>query len=174
MFQKLKARASAMKTISALLQDAEEIARSQGTDKPAAEHLVLAALALPDGTASRALTRVGSSAEDLRSALDAQAADDLARVGISAPDDEIRAELPEPTAPVGLYRSEPSAQQLFQAAGDDARENGGSIVGAHVLRAAAALEHGPTARAFRRLGIGPAELRAAATAEIEAHTAGGL
>jgi ATP-dependent Clp protease ATP-binding subunit ClpA len=167
MFRTLKARAAAMRTISTLLRQAEEIARSRGTDKPAAEHLVLAALQLPDGTAPRALARLGSSGDDFRAALDAQEAEDLERVGIHTPDDRIRAELPEPTAPSGIYKSEPSAQQLFQAAGDDARREGGSIVGAHVLRAAAALEHGSTARAFRRMGIEREALRSAATAEIE-------
>lgn len=168
MFRKLRARTAAMKTISTLLRQAEEIARSRGTDKPAAEHLVLAALLLPDGTAPRTLARLGSSGEDFRAALEAQEAEDLERIGIYALDDHIHAELPEPTAPSGAYKSEPSAQQLFQAAGEDARRHGRPIVGAHVLRAAAALAHGATARAFRRLGIDREALRAAATAEIEA------
>ena len=167
MFRRLKARAAAVKTISSLLQQAEEIARGRGTDKPAAEHLVLAALQLPDGTASRAFDRLGSSRHDFRAALDAQEAEDLERIGVHAPSDRIRAELPEPTAPTGVYQSEASAQQLFQAAADDARRNGGSLVGAHVLRAAAALEHGPTARALRRMGIDRDALREAAGAEIE-------
>lgn len=171
MFQKLKARAAAVKTISALLQQAEEIARARGSDKPAAEHLVLAALGLPDGTASRTFARVGSSGEDFRAALEAQEAEDLERIGIDAPDERIQAALPEPTAPTGVYKSEPSAQQLFQAAGDDARRNGGSIVGAHVLRAAAELEHGSTARVLRRMGIEREALEAAAVAEIGAHRA---
>lgn len=169
MFRRLKARAADVKTISGLLLQAEEIARSGGTDKPAAEHLVLAALHLPDGTASRTLARVGLSGEDLRGALEDQEVGDLERIGIQAPDDQIRAELPELTAPTGVYQSEPSAQQLFRAAGDDARRNGEPLVGAHVLRAAAASEHGTTARVLRRLGIEPGALERAATAEIQAH-----
>lgn len=167
MFRRLKARAAAMKTISTLLQQAEEIARGRGADEPAAEHLVLAALQLPDGTASRAFERLGASRYDFRAALDAQEAEDLERIGVRASSDRISAELPEPTAPTGVYKSEASARQLFQAAGDDARRNGGSLVGAHVLRAAAALEHGPTARALRRMGIDRDALREAAGAEIE-------
>lgn len=167
MFRRLTARATAMKTISTLLRQAEEIARGRGTDKPAAEHLVLAALQLPDGTASRALERLGSSRDDFRAALDAQEVEDLERIGVHAPSDRISAELPEPTAPTGIYGSEASAQQLFQAAGAGARRDGGSLVGAHMLRAAAALEHGPTARAFRRMGLDRDALREAAEAEIE-------
>lgn len=172
MLRNLRARAATMKTIAALLGQAEEIARRRGADRPAAEHLVLAALRLPDGTAARALERIGSSGDDFGAALDAQEAEDLERIGIHADRDRIAAELPPPSEPGGVYRSEPSAQELFQAAGDDARRGGGTMVGAHVLRAAAELEHGPTSRALRRLGIDRTELRAAATAEIEARTGG--
>lgn len=168
MFRKLKARVTAMRTISALLTEAEEIAGSRGAERPAAEHLVMAALRLSDGTAVRTLERLGSSAADFGAALEAQEADDLERIGVHADGDRIGSELPQPSEPGGLYRSETSAQQLFQAAGDDARRGGGALVGAHVLRAAAALEHGPTPRALRRMGIDGTELRAAATAEIEA------
>ncbi|MCO8127148.1 Clp protease N-terminal domain-containing protein [Acidimicrobiia bacterium EGI L10123] len=161
-----------MKTIAALLTQAEQIARARGTEQPAAEHLVLAALQLPDGTAAGALERLGSSAADFGAALDAQEVEDLERIGVRPDDDRISAELPPPGEPVGIYRSDPSAQELFQAAGDDARREGGALVGAHVLRAAADLEHGPTARALRRLGIDRTELRSAATAEIEARAGG--
>ena len=169
MFRKLKARATAVRAISALLTQAEQIAHERGAERPAAEHLVLAALQLPDGTAARALERIGSSTVDFRAALDAQEAEDLERVGVHADTDRIASELPQPTEPHGLYRSEPSAQELFQAAGDDARRGEGSLLAAHVLRAAAELEHGLTARALRRMGIDSTELRVAAGAEIEAH-----
>jgi ATP-dependent Clp protease ATP-binding subunit ClpA len=169
MFRMLKARAAAVKAIAGLLTQAEEIARRRGAELPAAEHLVLAALQLPDGTAARALERLGSSAAAFGAALDAQEAEALDRIGVHADDDRIRSELPPPGEPRGLYRSEPSAQELFQAAGDDARRERDSFVGAHVLRAAAALDHGPTARALRRMGIERTELQQAASAEIEAN-----
>lgn len=168
MFRKLKARATAVKTISALLSHAEEIARRRGAERPGAEHLLSAALQLPDGTAARALGRVGLTAADFDGALAAQEAEDLDRIGVRVADDRISAELPPPGDPVGIYRSEPSAQDLFQTAGEDARRGGGALLGAHVLRAAAGLEHGPTARALRRMGIDRTELQKAATAEIEA------
>lgn len=171
MLRKLRSRAAAMKTISQLLREAEEIARRSGLARPAAEHLVLAALELPDGTARRVFERLGATGDDFGAALQAQETDDLGQIGIHAPDSRINAELPAPTAPTGVYRSEPSAEQLFQLAGDDARGEGGTLLGAHVLRAAAALEHGPTARAFGRMGIDPSELHEAATAEIDANHA---
>lgn len=157
-----------MKTIAALLIQAEEIARSGGAERPAAEHLVIAALQLPDGTAARTLERLGSSAAAFSAALAEQEADDLERIGVHADSDRIDSELPQPREPGGVYRTEPSAQQLFQAAGHDARRGGGALIGAHVLHAAAALEHGPTARALRRMGIDRSELQAAASAEIQA------
>ena len=172
MLRKLRGRAAAMKTIAALLTQAEQIARAGGTEQPAAEHLVLAALQLPDGTAARALERLGSSGADFELALDAQEVEDLERIGVHVDDDRISAELPPPDEPVGIHRSAPSAQELFQAAGEDARRDGGALLGAHVLRAAAELEHGPTARALRRIGIERTELRAATTVEIEARAGG--
>lgn len=143
MLRNLRGRAAAMKTIAALLTEAEQIARTRGMERPTAEHLVLAALQLPDGTAARVLERLGSSAADFGAALDAQEAEDLERIAVHVDDDRISAELPPPGEPDGIYRSEPSAQELFQAAGDGARRGGGTLVGAHVLRAAADLEHGP-------------------------------
>ncbi len=168
MFKKIKARAAAVKSIAALLTQAEEIARNGGAEQPAAEHLVLAALQLPDGTAARALERLGCAATDFATVLEEQEVDDLGRIGVHADHDRIGAELPVPGEPSGLYRSETSAQELFKVAGDEARHGGGAFVGAHVLRAAAGLEHGATARALRRMGIDRAELRDAATSEIDA------
>jgi hypothetical protein len=68
-----------------------------------------------------------------------------------------------------VYQSQPSAQELFRAAGEDARREGGELLGAHVLRAASAMDDGPAARVLRGLGVDAALLQAAATAEIEAY-----
>jgi Clp amino terminal domain, pathogenicity island component len=151
-----------MRIIATLVHQAEGIARARGAATPGAEHLVLAAVQLPDGTARHALERLGSLGADFGAALDALEAEDLERIGIIAPTERITADLPEPSPQSGVYRSDPSAEQLFFAAGDDARRNGGTLLGAHVLRAAAALEHGRTARALRRMGIDGEALRTAA------------
>jgi ATP-dependent Clp protease ATP-binding subunit ClpA len=172
MFAQLRTRLAAMKTIKGLLEAAERSAAERGDGRPSAEHLVLAALELPDGAASETFERLGRSPGDFAAALDAQEADDLRQVGIEAPLDAIRAQLPAPGPPAGVYHSEPSAQQLFRIAGEDARRHGGTLTGAHVLRAAADLEHGVVARTLRRLGIDREELRAAATVAIERLRAG--
>lgn len=71
-----------------------------------------------------------------------------------------------------MHRSETSAQELFQRAGADARAEGGGLLGAHVVRAAAALEHGTVARALQHLGVDAQALHTSATAEIAAARAG--
>lgn len=167
MFAKLRTRLAAMQTIKQLLEEAERIAAERGAGRPSAEHLVLAALELPDGTARRTFERLGRAPADFATALDDQEADDLRQVGVEAPLATIGAQLPAPGVPAGVYRSEPSARQLFGLAGEDARGHDGALTGAHVLRAAAELEHGVVARALRRLGIDRTALRSASTEEIE-------
>jgi hypothetical protein len=66
----------------------------------------------------------------------------------------------------GVYRSNPSAQELFQAAGAAARGARQRLAGAHVVLAAADLEHGTLARALGRLEVDRAALRAAAASEL--------
>lgn len=116
MFHTLRIRVRSMKTIAALLAGAEVVARSRGAERPAAEHLVMAAFELPDGTASRAFERIGASAQDFSAALVAQEADDLERAGIYVDRDRIGAAAPAATKPDGVHRSEPCAQELFRAA----------------------------------------------------------
>lgn len=171
MLQKLRRRLGDMGTIKQLLENAETIAHRDGLAQPAAEHLVLAALDLPDGTARAALERAGSSAEAFATALRDHHAAALDAVGVVVDDKLIDASLPEPTATTGAYRSEVSAQELFQRAGADARSHDGGLLGAHVLRAAADLEHGTVARTFQHLGVDRHTLREAAAAEIAAAAA---
>ena len=116
----------------------------------------------------RSISRLLGDAEDFDAALAAQEAEDLGRVGVHADGERIGAALPPPGDPSGVYRSEPSAQELFQAAGAESRRARRTFVGAHVLAAAADLERGPTARALRRMGVDRTALREAALAEIEA------
>jgi ATP-dependent Clp protease ATP-binding subunit ClpA len=169
MFRRMRTRARDMRTITELLDTAEKIARRRGATQPAAEHLVLAALELPDGTARRAFERLGVSPDAFASGLDAQHAEALQAIGIQAHDDEIDAHVPQPVPATGIYHSEPSAQQLFQLAGKDARHEGRGFVGAHVLRAATTLEHGTTARTLDYMGVDRPALRDAVTAEVDAH-----
>lgn len=168
MLSKLRIRLGDMGTIKQLLENAETIARRDGLARPGAEYLVLAALEMPDGTARAALERIGSSADAFAAALREQHAAALDAVGVVVDDDMIDSGIPEPDRATGVYRSEISAQELFQRAGADARAEGGGLLGAHVVRAAATLERGTVARTFEHMGVEPQALRASATAEIAA------
>src|SRR5687768_4789098 len=71
-----------MRTIKQLLADAERIAREMGEEEPAAEHLLLAAIGLPDGSATRVLGRHGVDADSLRAALRDEQSDALVTAGV--------------------------------------------------------------------------------------------
>ncbi|HSI99664.1 MAG TPA: Clp protease N-terminal domain-containing protein, partial [Patescibacteria group bacterium] len=73
-----------MRTIGRLLTDAETIARRMGDERPGAEHLLLAAMELPDGTAAQALGRLGLEADQLARAIRDEHAAGLVAAGIDA------------------------------------------------------------------------------------------
>ena len=171
MFDRLRHRLRDVGTVKALCQAAEAHARHAGQDQPGAEHFVLAAIDLPDGSARRAFARLDASADAFAAALEQQHRDALGAIGIDP------AAWPEPPAgaagapPAGLYRAQPSGQALMQALAHD-RERAGEIplIGAHVLAAAAQATQGTTDRALRVMGIDAAALRRAAVQEIAAWT----
>ena len=157
----LRSKVRDARTIRALLEGAEAEARRAGEALPGAEHLLLSALALPDGTARRAFERAGADPDGLRSAIEAQHAQALRGVGIEAP--EIDA--PEPEAGGGPFRATASGRAAFRAASELARADGG-LLGAHVVVAVAGIEHGTAPRALAQLGVERAELAAAARDEL--------
>src|SRR5687767_10675111 len=74
---KLTKRVRDVRTINMLLTGAEAEARRAGESLPGAEHLLLSAIALPDGSARRAFERVGADPDRLQAAIAAQHADAL-------------------------------------------------------------------------------------------------
>lgn len=159
-----------MRTINALLTGAEAEAHEAGHTMPSAEHLLLSALALPDGTARRAFERLGADPDGLRPAITAQHEQALRAIGIEPPGDE---ELDVPaggraTRGRGVFRATASAQAAFRGAADLAKEEKGSpLLGAHVVAAVARMEHGTAARALRAMGIDRHALAAASRQEID-------
>lgn len=134
-------------TIKTLLTEAERQALSLGDDAPGAEHLVLAALTLEDGSARELL---GVDAARFREALVAMHAAALEAVGVPAFEEGLHPAPPRP----GVYRSEVSAQEVFQRAKVLAKQDRrGGLKGAHIVRAAAERGHGTVARVLDRLGI---------------------
>ncbi len=152
-----------IRTIKRLLTGAEQEARSAGEEVPGPEHLLLSAAALPDGTAARALARVGTDAAALRSAVAAVHADALAGLGLEtgpAPATSLAA----PAA--GPMRTSPQAQQVFQRAVElSGRASPAGLRGVHVVAAVGELERGTAVRALRSVGVEPEQLLAAARAE---------
>jgi ATP-dependent Clp protease ATP-binding subunit ClpA len=157
-----------MRTIKQLLTDAERIAREMGEEEPAAEHLLLSAIGLPDGSAARALDRLGTDADAIRAALREEQADALVAAGVPRATAEAMAD-PVPLGPAGaplLYGAGPSARDVFQEAGKLARSSKQRLVGAHVVAAIAGLERGTMPRVLDRLGVDRARLADAARAEL--------
>ena len=156
-----------VRTIKTLLSGAEAEAQRAGESLPGAEHLLLSALALPDGSARRAFERVGAHPDRLRAAIAQQHADALRSIGIEPPDDaaldaEVDSETPAPT---GVFRSNASVRHAFQAASEMARSaEPPRLAGAHVVAAVAEMEHGTAARVLAAMGIDRSALAAAARA----------
>jgi ATP-dependent Clp protease ATP-binding subunit ClpA len=157
-----------MRTIKQLLTDAERIARELGEEEPGAEHLLLSAIGLPDGSAARALGTVGVDADRLRAALREEQADALVTAGVPRDAAEAMTE-PAPLGPAGtplLYAAGPSAREVFQEAGRMARASKQRLAGAHVVAAVAELERGTLPRVLDRLGVDLGRLADAARAEL--------
>ncbi len=147
-----------LRTVRALLTGAEAEARRSGEPAPGPEHLLLAAAALPAGTAAAALARAGVDAGRLRGAVEAAHAEALASVGVVAGPAEGALRGPA----TGPMRSTPQAQQVFRAAVAAAKAARSPLHGAHVVAAVCDLERGTAARARAVLGVDRARLRDAA------------
>ena len=157
-----------MRTIKQMLTDAERISREMGEEEPAAEHLLLSALGLSDGSATRAMAAVGVDAEGIRTALRQEQAEALVSVGVPRDTAEAMAE-PAPLGPGSaplLYAAGPSAREVFQEAGRLARSSKQRLAGAHVVVAVAALERGTLPRVLERLTVDRQRLADAARAEL--------
>lgn len=162
MLQRIRQRLEDMRTLHRLLTRAEHIARAQGQPQPGAEHFLLAALELPDGSARRAFQRIGADPDVLPAAIEQQYRDALAHIGVQAP-------LPPPTplAPPqgGVYSAQASGQHLVQALARSGKDRPGPLRGAHVVALIAQTPLGVAARALQALGLDPHALAQAAERE---------
>jgi ATP-dependent Clp protease ATP-binding subunit ClpA len=152
------------RTIKQLLEGAEQLAQQSGESLPGAEHLLLAALALPDGTARRAFERLGVDPAGLPSAIAAQHDEALRAVGIKVEAKDLDTPAPEAR---GVYLSTASAQTAFKRAVElSGKPKPRRLRGAHVVLAVTEMEHGTVARALSRLGVDREHLAAAARQEL--------
>jgi ATP-dependent Clp protease ATP-binding subunit ClpA len=166
---KLKNPIQDMRTIKGLLTGAEDIARGAGESQPGAEHLLLSALEMPEGSARRSFERIGADPHAFGPAVAAQHAEALRAMGLEPPDEEALAPGRGPgPKPSRWYRANASLQSAFQRAGELARDDGTWMNGAHVVVAVAGMEHGTAARALRAMGVDREQLAAAAATEARA------
>ena len=157
MFSAIRSKIDDMRTLKALCERAEHYGLQDQQTAPGAEHFLLAALDLSDGTARLAFERVGVSPDALKWAVEQQYAKALAAIGLAAPPPDDRA-LP---ANSGLYHAAASRQHVMQELAATRKEHG-PLRGAHVVGIIAGQPHGVAARALRVLGIDPAVLKASA------------
>jgi len=155
-----------MKTVSQLISGADQQANILGEEEPAAEHFVLSALNLSDGTAKRVFDRIGANPDNFLSAIKQQYTDALSSVGINH--DAIETD-PEPIENSKLFHnSKPSGQAVMKSLyvskqGDKDRP----LLGAHVVAVAADMEFGIVARALKAMGIDRSQLAKAARDELD-------
>lgn len=153
-----RARAD-LATMNTLLPAAERIAAADGVPEPGAEHLLLAAMELPDGVAANAMATVGVDRVRLHDAIREQHAVALRGVGVLADDTALDARLPPPARPGGPYRSQGSLQDAFQRATALATAAQTPLSSGHVLLATTQAQNGVVARAFAKLGIDVEDVR---------------
>jgi ATP-dependent Clp protease ATP-binding subunit ClpA len=167
MFDKLKQRFTDMGTIKALCEAAEAAANRDHQKQPGAEHFVLAALALPDGSAERVFSRLEIDGEDFRRALRDVHHLALGAAGVG-PEEIERSEqdVPPLPQPNGVYAAAPSGQAVLQGlAALRKRGSVGPLLGVHVLEVVSAMQHGTTNKAFELLGHHQPSVMAAIQAE---------
>lgn len=168
MFDRLKQNFGDMGTIKALCEAAEQIANAEQQKAPGAEHFVLAALELPDGSAARVFGKLGISADSFREALRNVHRAALMVAGVN--EAQVRnSERSVPPLPQSgdIYRAAPSGQGVLKGLAA-LRKRGvtGPLIGVHVLEVVAAMQHGTTTRAFGLLGRDDTTVMAAIESEM--------
>ena len=160
MFQRIKQRVRDIGTLKVLCEAAERHALEAGRREPAAEHFLLAALELPDGSALRVFERIGADATQLPAAIERQYHDALRAVGV---DPQPLAEAAQGLEPLnasgGVYQAAPSGQAVVQGlAALRSADQQAPLLGCHVLTVVAGMPHGVAARALRAMGVAPEAL----------------
>ena len=168
MFKKLNQTFKDMGTIKALCEAAEREANAQHQTAPGAEHFVLAAVDLPDGSAARVFAKLGVTASTFREALRVLHREALKAAGVNT-EEVARSErdVPPLPRPQELYNAAPSGEAVLKGlAALRKRGVSGPLIGAHVLEVVSAMQHGTTAKAFQLLGRDQASVMAAIQSEM--------
>jgi ATP-dependent Clp protease ATP-binding subunit ClpA len=156
-----KASQTGTRAVKAVVHGAELHAEQMGDNAAGPEHLLLAALDLPDAAARRAFERISADPDAVREAIVRTHEDALRGVGI------------EPVPEEALGRSagrrrdrltSPAAHTIRLAASESKRDRTGAF-GAHIVAGVAQLERGTAIRALEAMGIDRDELLVAARVE---------
>lgn len=152
MFKRIKLRLRDMSTIGKLIPGAEQEAHMMGEEEPGAEHFLLSALKLPDGSAQRIFDHIGADPAKFQAAIKKQYSDALNAIGIDA---AIIEGEPEPVNSNRIFHnSKPSGQAVMKELYALKRQDKDKpLLGAHVVAVVACMEHGVAARALRAMGI---------------------
>ncbi len=167
-WERLKLRFRDIGTIKALCLGAEKHAHQCGEAKPGAEHFLLSALNLPDGSARRVFERIKIDPDRFHDSIRKQYSDALSSIGI----DEAALGLGDTEAinvdsSTRLYNASPSGQAVFHKLVSMRKSDKNiPLLGAHVVRAIASMEQGVAARALRAMGVDQMALMAAIEAEL--------
>lgn len=166
MFKRLKLRIRDIKTISKLITGADEQAHLNGEEEPGAEHFLLSALLLPDGTARRVFERIGTDPEQFQFAIKQQYSDALSAIGI---DTKMMNDEPEPVTPNRmLHNAKPSGQALMKELyALKSHDKDKPLLGAHVVEVVAQMKQGVAARSLKAMGVDHELMVSAAREELD-------
>jgi len=169
MFKRLKLRLQDMKTIKALITGADEQANLLGEEEPGAEHFLLSALNLPDGSAKRVFKRLDTDPSKFLGAIEKQYKIALDSIGVSPDTTAVK---PEPIESGKLFpNSKPSGQEVMKSLYSlKKNDKDKPILGAHVVTVVANMKHGVAARALKAMGIERDSLAKAALDELNSMT----
>ena len=163
MFRRIRLRLKDMKTLIALGEGAKKHANLGGDEKVGAEHYVLSALDLPDGSATRVFQELGISAEDYSRSIEDQYNAALDAIGMSTGNTSA-----DPIEETGkLIRVQGSGSDLMKSLHAlKQTDKDRALLGAHVLTVVGEMKHGAAIRAFRALGIDNNTLNEAIQCEL--------
>ncbi len=166
MLKRLGWRLRDMRTVSRLILGADEQAHMMGERESGAEHFLLSALNLPDGTARRVFDRIGIDPEKFKSAIKKQYSDALSSIGVDA---AFLEEEPETvTSKQILHHSKPSGQAVMKELYSlKKHDKDRPLLGAHIVAVIAKMKHGVVARAFKTLCIDQETILSAVQKELD-------
>lgn len=161
----LKHIPGSMKTLVKLCEGSEKYATESGATEVGAEHYLLAAIDLPDGSARRVFERLDVDPDKLLGAINQQYSDALAKLGFDPSGIGSVIDDPEPVKKTLFFPSSASAKDVMQRLEAKCKEHL-PLRGVHVIKVIAETEYGVVIRALRVLGIEPDMLSEAVKHEL--------